>query len=227
MRFLLLVLAVALLSGEEGTDSTVWSQYARGGLSHDQGKSGGHGYYRINRKTVTSFRDLRLFGYGLGDDSYIYLRYKSSTKYSENVKLYNFTTVSYQKNTRADLAMRYHFNQGFGYFINEYNNGHVTGELGHAYDMSDFLNDTRKTSYLKGGIFWDHELGKISTKLETEWFKQISDVVTTDLSRVQFFAEISYQLNNLLSLIMGFEQDYYTANKQSPQSYYFSLGWQK
>jgi hypothetical protein len=93
--------------------------------------------------------------------------------------------------------------------------------------MSDFLNDTRKTSYLKGGIFWDHELGKISTKLETEWFKQISDVVTTDLSRVQFFAEISYQLNNLLSLIMGFEQDYYTASKQSPQSYYLSLGWQK
>ncbi len=143
------------------------------------------------------------------------------------MKLYNFTTVSYQKNTRADLAMRYHFNQGFGYFINEYKNGHVTGELGHAYDMSDFLNDTRKTSYLKGGIFWDHELGKISTKLETEWFKQISDVVTTDLSRVQFFAEISYQLNNLLSLIMGFEQDYYTASKQSPQSYYLSLGWQK
>lgn len=227
MRILFIFLLVALVSGTEDTNSAVWSQYARGGLSHDRGINGGHGYYRINRKTTTSFRDLRFFGYELGKDSYIYLRYKSSVKYSPNGKLYNFTTASYQKNTRADLNLRYHFNQGFGYFISDYQNGHITGEIGHAYDMSDFLNDTRKTSYLKSGLFWDHDLWEIKTKLEIEWFKQISDVVISDLSRIQIFAEISYQLTNSLSFIMGFEQDYYTSNNQIPLSYYFSLGWQK
>lgn len=227
MRFILAVLTVSLAFGSEGADSTLWSQYARGGLSHDQGKNGGHGYYRINRKTITSFRDLRFFGYGLGDDSYIYLRYKSSVKYSKNGKLYNFTTASYQKNTRADLYLRYHFNQGFGYFINDYEQGHVHAELGHAYDMSNYLNDTRKTSYLKGGLFWDHDMKKISSKVDAEWFKQISDVVDSDLSRFQFFAELSYKINKSLALIAGVEQDYYTETKQHPQSYYISLGWRR
>ncbi len=227
MKFLLIFFIITLLSGAENADTAIWAQYARVGLSHDQDVNGIHGYYRINRKTTNTFRDLRLFGYELGDDSYIYLRYKSSMKYSHHGKLYNFTTASYQKNTRVELAMRYHFNQGFGYFIKEYKFGHVNGELGHAYDMSDYLNDTRKTSYLKSGVFWDHNLWIIKTKLEIEWFKQISEAVTTDLSRIQIFAEISHQLTNSLSFIMGFEQDYYTSNNQLPLSYYFSLNWEK
>ncbi|MDP6230297.1 MAG: hypothetical protein QF765_06330, partial [Candidatus Marinimicrobia bacterium] len=166
MRFLLIFLTITSLSGAEDTDTAVWSQYARSGLSHDQGINGGHAYYRVNRKTLSTFQDLRLFGYSLGDDSYVYLRYKNSVKYNPSGRLYNFTTVSYQKNTRAELDLRYHFNQGFGYFINDYKEGLVHAEIGHAYDMSDYLNDTRKTSYLKGGIFWDHDMKKISSKVD-------------------------------------------------------------
>ena len=227
MRFLLLFLTITLLSGTEDTDTAVWSQYARSGLSHDQGINGSHAYYRVNRKTLSTFQDLRLFGYSLGDDSYVYLRYKNSVKYNPSGRLYNFTTVSYQKNTRAELDLRYHFNQGFGYFINDYEEGLVHAEIGHAYDMSDYLNDTRKTSYLKGGIFWDHDMKKISSKVDAEWFKQISDVVDSDLSRFQFFAELIYQINKSLALIAGVEQDYYTETKQHPQSYYISLSWRK
>ena len=226
-RIIFLLFVVGLSAEEQKVPAAKWIQHARAGLSQDQSVNGGHIYYRLNRRSPVTFRDLRLFGYGLGDDSYIYIRYKSSIKYNPDGKLYNFTTASYQKNTRAELDLRYHFNQGIGYFISDYNTGHIHTELGHAYDMSNYLNDTRKTSYLKGGLFWDHEMNKISSKFDAEWFQQISDIVDDDLSRLQIFAEITYHLNNSLAFIVGFEQDYYTASKQSPQSYYLSLGWQK
>ena len=230
MKFALILIGLgfAVLAAEEQTLEDVhWTQYARGGLSHDLGINGGHAYYRINRKTLSTFQDLRLFGYSLSNDSYIYLRYKSSIKYNPSGRLYNFTTIAYQKNTRADLDLRYHFNQGFGYFINDYEQGLVHAEIGHAYDMSNYLNDTHKTSYLKSGLFWDHDMNKISLKVDAEWFKQISDVVDSDLSRFQFFAELTYRINKSLALIAGVEQDYYTETKQHPQSYYISLGWRK
>ncbi len=226
MRFSTLILLLTLATAQENTENTAkWSHYARGGLTHDQNVNGGHIYFRIKRVTSNTFRDLRMFSYNLGDDSYIYLRYKSSLKYSHFGRLYNFTTLSYQKNTRADLNLRYHFNQGLGYFISDYKNGHINTELGHAYDMSDYLNDTRKTSYIKSGIFWDHAIQDASIKLEAEWFKQISEIVVADLSRYQFFSELSYHINNHLAFIIGFEQDYYTENNKHPQSYYISLGW--
>ena len=227
MRFLLIFLTITSLSGAEDTDTAVWSQYARSGLSHDQGINGGHAYYRVNRKTLSTFQDLRLFGYSLGDDSYVYLRYKNSVKYNPSGRLYNFTTVSYQKNTRAELDLRYHFNQGFGYFINDYEEGLVHAEIGHAYDMSDYLNDTRKTSYLKGGIFWDHDMKKISSKVDAEWFKQISDAVDSDLSRFQFFAELTYQINKSWRLLLVLNRIIILETKQYPQSYYISLSWRK
>ncbi len=226
MRFSALILLLTLLPAEENTENAAkWSQYARSGLTHDQNVNGGHIYFRIKRTTSNTFRDLRMFGYGLGGDSYIYLRYKSSLKYSHFGRLYNFTTVSYQKNTRAELNLRYHFNQGLGFFLSKYKNGHINAELGHAYDMSDYLNDTRKTSYLKSGFYWDHSIQNVSIKLDAEWFKQISEIVEAALSRFQFFSELSYPVNNHFALIIGFEQDYYTENNNHAQSYYISLGW--
>ena len=55
--------------------------------------------------------------------------------------------------TRVDMNFQYHCNQGFGYFANQYKNGLINIEIGHGFDMSDYLNATRKTSYIKSGIF--------------------------------------------------------------------------
>ena len=218
-------MVISLYSQEQSNAYSEWKQFARAGVTNDLNTNGGHGFYRVKRTTVNTFHDLRIFGYGLEKDSYVYLRYKSSIKYTPEGRLYNFTTVSYQKNTRADLDLRYHFNQGFGYFFNQYKLGHVHSELGHAYDMSDYLNDTRKTSYIKSGLFWDHNHNKFSIKLDAEYFKQISDIISTDQSRVQLFTELSYHVNKTWSIIIGFERDQYLEEKENPQSYFISVGW--
>lgn len=216
----------SLLSKEYDVPKTQWDQFGRVGFSNDQDVNGGHAFYRIKRTTENTFHDLRIFGYGLDKDSYAYLRYKSSVKYTPEGRLYHFTTISYQKNTRVDLALRYHFNQGFGCFINQYALGHIHAELGHAYDMSDYLNDTRKTSYIKSGVFWDHNSKRFSIKLDAELFNQISDIVIADQSRIQVLAEWSYHINEAWSVILGYEQDQYFERDENPRSYFISLGWQ-
>ena len=134
-------------------DSLSWRQYIQGGMARSDSLNGGFGYYRLNRQTNNTFRDVRLFAYGLGKDSFIYVRYKSSDKYTKLPRFYRYTITSYRKNTRANVALQYHFNQGFGVFINEYGKGLFNGELGYAFDMSDYLNETRKTSYFKTVYF--------------------------------------------------------------------------
>ena len=62
------------------------------------------------------------------------MRYKNSTKYRRYPRLYRFSTISYQKNKKAGVALRYHFNQGLGFFMIPYNNGHIITEIAHAYD---------------------------------------------------------------------------------------------
>jgi len=90
MKCIILILLIVGLSAEEQeAPAAKWTQYARAGLSQDQSVNGGHAYYRLNRRSPVTFRDLRLFGYGLGDDSYIYIRYKSSMKYRLLVALQN------------------------------------------------------------------------------------------------------------------------------------------
>ncbi|GIS36221.1 MAG: hypothetical protein Ct9H90mP7_2290 [Candidatus Neomarinimicrobiota bacterium] len=42
--------------------------------------------------------------------------YKSSEKYGADSKLYRYTITSVRKNTRVDMNLQYHYNQGFGYF---------------------------------------------------------------------------------------------------------------
>ncbi len=221
---LILVMASPLFAQ---ADSIAWKQYARGGMANSDSLNGGFGYYRLNRQTENTFRDLRLFAYGLKKDSFVYLRYKSSDKYATRPQFYRYTITSYRKNTRANVALQYHFNQGFGMFVNQYNNGLINTELGHAFDMSDYLNETRKTSYIKTGLFWDHDSNRFSTKLELEYFKQISEVVENNLSRMQYMLELIVPFKNGLSFNINYEmEDYMSQSLTDASSLTFALGWQ-
>ena len=51
------------------------------------------------------------------------------------------------------VNLRYHGDQGFSRFLNNSNFGHVNTEIALAYDISDYLNDSRKTLYLKSGLY--------------------------------------------------------------------------
>jgi len=223
--FLFLILNIQNISAQK--DSTlIWKHYTRGGFAKTDSSIGGFGYYRINRQTNKTFRDLRVFSYNLKNDSFIYIRYKTSDKYSNRPKFYRYTTSSYRKNTRANVALQYHFNQGLGYFINNYQNGLINFELGHAFDISDYLNATRKTSYLKLGIFWDHDAKWFSTKLEAEYFEQISEFVENNLSRNQFLFEMIIPLKHNFSININYElEDYHRRNQIDASSTTIAIGW--
>ena len=83
------------LSGQ--TDTTAWKQYLRLGIVNVDSTNGGFGYFRLNRTTSNTFRDLRFFAYGLENNSFIYLRYKSSDKYLSQPKFYRYTITSFRK----------------------------------------------------------------------------------------------------------------------------------
>ena len=206
-------------------DSASWKQYIRGGLVQVSNDKGFSGYYRINRTSNYSFGDLRLYQYSLKNNSYLFIRYKNSTKYRGYSRLYRFSTIAYQKNKKAGVALRYHFNQGLGYFLIPYNNGHIITELAHAFDMSDYLNDNRKTSYARTGIYWDYDTKFFSSKLEFEYFHQISEVVEKNLSRTQIMSEIIIPLNNKISASLIYETENYKQLNNNANSISFSIGW--
>ena len=223
--FLFLILIIPKISAQK--DSTItWKNYTRGGFSKTDSSIGSFGYYRINRQTDETFKDLRVFSYSLKNDSFIYIRYKTSNKYFNRPNFYRYTTSSYRKNTRANVALQYHFNQGLGYFIKNYKNGLVNFELGHAFDISDYLNATRKTSYIKSGLFWDHDTKWFSTKFEAEYLGQISEVVKNNLSRNQFLFEMIIPLKNNFSININYElEDYYIKNQTDASSTTIAIGW--
>jgi len=225
LRPIILTLAVTILSAQK--DSTLtWKHYTRVGIANTDSTNGGFGYYRINRQTDNTFKDLRVFSYSLKNDSFIYIRYKTSNKYSSYPIFYRYTTTSYRKNTRANVALQYHFNQGFGYFINNYKNGLINIEIGHAFDISDYLNATRKTSYLKSGLFWDHDTKWFSTKFEAEHFQQISEIVKNNLSRNQFLFEIIIPYKKNFSINLNYElEDYLNKNQAEVYSTTFAIEW--
>jgi hypothetical protein len=223
---LLLTGWVLAQSQPKQSPTPTWKQYVEGGATRGEDTVGGFGYYRLNRRTETSFHDLRLFAYSLQDNTFIYLRFKNSQKYQTFQRFYRFSTLTYRKNTRAGVGLQYQFNQGLGAFVANYNSGHTTAELGLAYDMSDYLNDTRKTSYLKGGAYWDHDQRYFSTKLEVEYFYQISDINVTDLTRAQILAEVTFPLKNGFSLNVNYEsENYFSADEQDANSITVALGW--
>ena len=230
IRILFVAAITTIVMGQEAiSDPANWKHYVRGGgvqVPNDKGLSG---YYRINRSSKYSFGDLRLYVYGLQDDSYVFIRYKSSSKYRRWPRFYRFSTIAYQKNTQAGVALRYHFNQGLGLFLIPYTKGHIISEIAHAYDMSDYLNDNRRTSYARGGLYWDHDTKWFSTKLEVEYFHQISEEVDENLSRTQAMAEIIMPITKGFSAIIIYEiESYRGIDIDIPidqGSMSFSIGW--
>ena len=223
------VITTVVMGQDASTDPTKWKHYVRGGgvqVTNDNGLSG---YYRLNRSSRYTFGDLRLYLYGLQYNSYIFIRYKSSSKYRKWPRFYRFSTIAYQKNTKAGVALRYHFNQGLGLFVLPYSKGHIITEIAHAYDMSDYLNDNRRTSYARGGLYWDHDTKLFNTKLEVEYFHQISEEVEENLSRTQAMAEVIFPITKGFSAIIIYEIESYRdldiAVAINKGSLSFSLGW--
>ena len=215
---------VSLLSAQ--TDSTKWRQYGRFGMVSVDSTNGAFGFYRLNRTTDIKYNDLRFFAYGIQNQSFVYLRYKSSDKYRAESKFYRYAITSIRKNTRVDMDLQYHYNQGFGYFLNQYDNGLINIEIGHGFDMSDYLNATRKTSYIKGGIFWDHDASFFSTKLEFEHFQQISEIVESNLSRNQYILEVLFPYKESLFFNINLEvEDFIMPTQTDASSLTIALGW--
>ena len=209
-------------------DSTNWKHYFRLGAAGVDSSTGVFGYYRLNMQNKTAFRDLRFFSYSLDQNSFVHLRYKSSDKYISRPNFYRYTITSFRKNTRANLNLQYHFNQGFGYFIKDYDNGLINAELGHAFDTSDYLNATRKTSYLKTGIFWDHNTNYFSSKLEIEYFEQISEVIENKLSRGQYLLQLIIPMNKNYFVNINFEkEEFFDKNQTDASSISLAIQWNK
>ena len=223
----LVYIFIILLSIATGqSDSTEWKQYGRIGLVGVDSTNGMFGFFRINRRTDITYKDVRLFAYGIQNQSFIDLRYKSSDKYGARSNFYRYTITSIRKNTRVDMNLQYHYNQGFGYFVNQYDRGLVNIEIGHGFDMSDYLNATRKTSYLKGGIFWDHNSPWFSTKLEFEHFQQISEIVESNLSRNQYIFEVIIPYKEKLYFNINLEvEDFIIPTQIDASSLTIALGW--
>ncbi len=227
MKFLSFLIIVLLPHLNAQPDSTKWKQYSRIGSVSVDSTNGVFGFFRLNRKTDITYKDLRLFAYGIQNQSFVYLRYKSSNKYGVNSKFYRYTISSIRKNTRVDMDLQYHYNQGFGYFVNQYKNGLINIEVGHGFDMSDYLNATRKTSYLRGGIFWDHNTPWLSSKLEYEHFQQISEIVESNLSRNQYIFEVIFPLNKNVYINLNIEvEDFLIREQTDASSLTLAVGWE-
>ena len=227
MKFISFLIIILLSHLNAQSDSTEWKQYSRVGSVSVDSSSGVFGFFRFNRKTDATYKDLRLFAYGIQNQSFVYLRYKSSNKYGVNSKFYSYTITSIRKNTRVDMDLQYHYNQGFGYFANQYKNGLINVEVGHGFDMSDYLNATRKTSYLKGGIFWDHNTPWFFSKLEYEHFQQISEIVQSNLSRNQYIFEVIFPLSKNVYVNLNIEvEDFLMREQTDASSLTLAVGWE-
>ena len=227
MKIVILLLLCANLYGHDEKDDFInWKRYFR--LSAIQSENNNYGagtYFRIKRSTKYTFRDLRLFAHQISEgNSYFKLRYKDSNKFIKLNKFYKFTVISFDRNEKIGLHIRSHGSQGVGFFLLNYKYGHINTELSFSYDMMDHLNDTKKTSYLKIGAFWDNDLPLFETKLEIESIFQISDIVDDDLSRIELLFEFYYLLMKNINIIAGVEMENYF-HQPSGHSIFFSIGY--
>ena len=96
--------------------------------------------------------------------------------------------------------------------------------------MSDYLNDTRKTSYLKGALFWDIDIARTSLALDFEYFHQISDPVLGQpvQSRYELSAELNVHILKDVYLILGYEEEFYQSKDiVNVRSLYLAAGFKK
>jgi len=203
-----------LLAHNPERENIKWKDYARlGGVNNTTiNQTGITTYYRIKRITDNTFRDIRFFGHFFNLSSDLRIRTKSSNKYDFNPKLYHFTTYVYHK---SGENLRYHFNQGMGTIFNNASNGNKTFEIGWAYDKSDYLESDEKTTYIKGAGALDKDWDKIQTKLEVEYFHQISEQLEFDLSRFQTILELQYHPNKKWGITLGIVKENYTQSGEN------------
>ncbi len=222
--FLLFISFVFL---HEIDDNPEWKQYYRGGFIVDENNDTGLGvYYRLNRKTEYTFRDIRAYLHFIKDYEYKKIRYKASNKFIDFSRLYNYSTISIDQNSKIGVDIRYHGNQGIGFFIKEATDSQINSELALAYDISDYLNDSRKTSYVKSGLYYDKKFSKSELKLEVEYFTQITDLIdNVDLSRLELLFETYFQITENLNLIFGYElENFESTDNNFNSSVFLSVG---
>ena len=230
MKIVILILFCSGLYGHDIEDDYIkWKGYSRLGIIQANNSETGAGtYFRLKRHTKYTFKDLRLFAHWVSEnDTYIKLRYKNSNKFIKFSQFYNFTVISFDQNKKVGLDIRSQGGQGAGYFLFDYDYGHINTEFSFSYDIMDHLNDTKKTSYLKVGAFWDNELPIFETKLEFEAIYQISDIVDDDLSRIEILLEFYYPIIQNINIIAGYEREEFFNQVKSGHSYFFSIGYKK
>ena len=205
-------------------DNLDWKQYYRLGSVYSEISDVGYsGYGRLKRTTTFTFRDIRFFGHFYKKDSEIRLRHKYSRRFLSIDNIYSYSTLIYERNTVLNVNLRYHLNQGLGYFLKKSDLGNMTLELGVAFDNSDYLNAVQKTTYLRGACSIDHKLKSFSTKFEVDYFYQISEVElnSSSLSRFQIVSEIEWLIRKGLGINSGLTWDIQDEN--SSPSMFFTL----
>ena len=225
--FIILSLFLSLFLAHQVEDPPKWKRYYRGTFIGEADEYGYGGYLRIKRTTRYTFKDLRVFMHFIGSDSFKKIRYKDSSKFRDFNRFYNYGTVSIDQNSKVGIDMRYHGNQGFGMFVKDSDNGHVNAELGMAYDISDYLNDSRKTSYLKTGLYWDQDFKDFEIKLELEHYNQISDIIeNSNLSRFEMLLELYWPIYENWSIVLGYETEQFEySNNSTNSSKYISISY--
>ncbi len=221
------VLLLASLFSHQIEDSAKWKKYYRASYivneNHDYGLGG---YFRFKRTTKYTFKDLRIFLHFIEGDTYKKIRYKDSSKFRDWTRFYNYTTVAIDQNSKIGVDLRYHGNQGIGLFIKDFKKGHINTEIGLAYDISDYLNNSAKTSYFKSGIYWDQKFSDYEIKFEIENYKQITDIVVEDLSRTEVLCELYFPIRNNLRVILGYEyEDFNNSNNSVNSSVFLSIAY--
>ena len=227
MISILFIFLLSFLGAHDIEDDPKWKKYYRGTYiineSHDYGIGA---YLRLKRTTRYTFKDLRVFMHFIDDQSYKKIRYKDSAKFREWDNFYNYTTISIDQNSKIGIDIRYHGNQGFGVFLKNSDKGHVNAELALAYDISDYLNNSKKTSYVKSGIYWDQDFADYEIKLEIENYHQITDIINNNLSRTEVLLEVYFPIEDKWRVILGYEyEDFKDSNNSINSSAYISIGY--
>ena len=227
IKFFLATFFFTVLFSHQIEDIPNWKKYFRTSYivneSHDYGLGG---YFRVKRTTRYTFKDLRVYLHFIEGESYKKIRYKDSSKFREWESFYNYTTVSIDQNSKIGVNLRYHGNQGVGLFIKKLNKGHINAEFGLAYDISDYLNDSAKTSYLKSAIYYDQEFSDYEIKFEIENYRQITDIITEDLSRTEILFEAYFPIRENIRLILGYEyEDFSNSNNSINSSVFLSISY--
>tara|TARA_B100001250_G_scaffold37770_1_gene30170 strand:- start:264 stop:971 length:708 start_codon:yes stop_codon:yes gene_type:complete len=207
--FTIFLIVSCVLSHDPNKEQLEWKQYYRiGSVFSASSNAGVSGYGRLKRTTKYTFRDIRFFGHFFNKDTEIRIRQKSSRQFLTFDSIYSFNTLLYEKNTILNVNLRYHYNQGLGWFMQRSKSGNMTLETGVAFDNSDYLNNQQKTTYGRGGLSFDRTMRSLSTKFEIDYYYQISEIVaSSSLSRIQVLSELQWAVNSRIGLMGGFTWD--------------------